>query len=227
MSENLRLPIPFNMGKGETDHPILSIGSSYSALRDDVSTWLDAHTTSGWKFNYDHNEYCLWFEDLNDMNLFIKTYSYNIIEKKMKPIKINKNTWHYQVATKYTYRDIHFVESICEYNRRVFMGLAAICLIILASSLALLILLSPIFYTVLHLIYGLEFDSDSTESALIVAGIGFYMGILGIYIAHLLTEREYKKVYEMPENGIERKDSYIKSAWKSFKDKVCVKVEFE
>ena len=145
----------------------------------------------------------------------------------MKPIKINKNSWHYHVATKYTDGNIYWVKSICEYNRRVFMGLASICLIILASSLALLILLSPIFYTILYLIYGLEFDSGSTESALIVSGIGFYFGILGIYITHLLTDREYNKAYEMTENGIERKDSYIKSAWKSFKNKVCVKVEFE
>jgi hypothetical protein len=145
----------------------------------------------------------------------------------MKPIKINQNSWHYHVATSYTDGNVRWATSICEYNRKVFMGLVSIALIILASSLALLILLSPIFYTILYLIYGLPIDPDSNEGALLVAGIGCYLVILGIYLIHLFTEWKQEKLDEECRTGIERKDSYIKSAWKSFKDKVCVKVEWE
>jgi hypothetical protein len=145
----------------------------------------------------------------------------------MKPIKINQNSWHYHVATTYTDGNVRWATSICEYNRKVFMGLVSICLIILASSIALLALLAPIFYIILYLIYGLQIDPGSDENAWILFGLVCYLGILVIYLIHLFTEWKQEKLDEECRTGIERKDSYIKSAWKSFKDKVCVKVEWE
>jgi hypothetical protein len=141
----------------------------------------------------------------------------------MKTIKINRNSWHYHIIKTYTDRRPEWIGSICQYNRNVLLGILNIFYIIFFTSLTLVILLSPIFYGILYLIYGMP--PGELEGTFVVFGVTGYVMIIGFYIAHLLTERKENKLYEMKENGIEIKDSYIGAAWKSFKDKVCVKIE--
>ena len=143
----------------------------------------------------------------------------------MKTIKINRNSWHYHIAQTYTDGNAEWSSSICEYNTKVIMGFFAILCIIFFSAIALAMLLSPIFYGILYLIYGIP--PEGSGEMCVVFGVTGYVMAIGCYIAHLLTERRYKKRYEMTENGKKIKDSYIGAAWKSFKDKVCVKVGFE
>lgn len=141
----------------------------------------------------------------------------------MKTIKINRNSWHYHIIKTYTDRRPEWIGSICQYNRNVLLGILHIFCIIFFSSLALAILLSPIFYGVLYLIYGMP--PGDLGDIFVVFGVTGYVMIIVCYIAQLLTERKENKLFEMTENGIQIKDSYIGAAWKSFKDKVCVKIE--
>lgn len=143
----------------------------------------------------------------------------------MKTIKINRNSWHYHIAQTYTDGNAEWASNLCEYNTKVIMGFAAILCIIFFTSIAGVMLLSPIFYGVLYLIYGI-LPGDLGDIC-VVFGFVSYLLITCFYVAHLITERKENKLYEMTENGIQIKDSYIGAAWKSFKDKVCVKVGFE
>lgn len=139
----------------------------------------------------------------------------------MKMIKINRNSWHYHIAQTYTDGNAEWTSSICEYNRKVFMGFASILCIIFFTSIAGVMLLSPIFYGILYLIYGIP-PGDLGEIC-VVSGVLSYLLIICFYVSYLITDKRY----EMTENGIQIKHSYIGAAWKSLKDKVCVKVGFE
>lgn len=143
----------------------------------------------------------------------------------MKTIKIDKNSWHYHIVYKYTDGNPKWIGSICEYNKQLLFGMLSILMIIIISSFLWSVLLAPIFYGILYLIYGLPIEFGSDISSIIGIGVTFYVLGIGSYIAHLLIERKENKLYEMRAKGIERKDSYIVAAWKSFKDKVCVKIE--
>ena len=139
----------------------------------------------------------------------------------MKTIKINRKSWHYHIAQTYTDGNAEWTSSLCEYNTKVIMGFVSILCIIFFTSIAGVMLLSPIFYGILYLIYGMS-PEGSGEICVVFGGFS-YLLIIGFYVAHLITERRV----EMAENGIQIKDSYISAAWKSFKNKVCVKVGFE
>lgn len=136
-------------------------------------------------------------------------------------IKINRKSWHYHIAQTYTDGNAEWTSSLCEYNTKVIMGFVSILCIIFFSSIAGVMLLSPIFYGILYLIYGIPLGGSG--DICVVFGVSSYLAIIGAYVAHLITERRF----EMAENGIQIKDSYIGAAWKSFKDKVCIKVGFE
>lgn len=141
----------------------------------------------------------------------------------MKTIKINRNSWHYHIAQTYTDGNAEWSSSICEYNSKVIMGFFAIFCIIFFSTIALVMLLSPIFYGILYLIYGIPPEGSGEIG--VVFGVTGYVLIILCYIAHLLTERKYNKRTSEMYRDIEIKDSYIGAAWKSFKEKVCVKIE--
>jgi hypothetical protein len=88
-------------------------------------------------------------------------------------------------------------------------------------------MLSPIFYGILYLIYGdAGIIYNSAEATLITAGICFDIIII---IGCAFTCYYDWRVSRVEEYSYERirKESYIGSAWKSFKEKVCVRVEFE
>jgi hypothetical protein len=87
----------------------------------------------------------------------------------------------------------------------------------------LMIVLSPIFYGILYLIYvdaGIIYDS--VELTLITSGLIMIIGCAFTCYYDWWVSRVEEHSYERI-----RKESYIGSAWKSFKEKVCVRLEFE
>jgi hypothetical protein len=75
----IKMPLSLSMGKvvsynpstcEETiDHPILNVGSSFSFLKAEVRQWM-SNRGHKYKFEFDGNEYCLWFETDQDLLLF-------------------------------------------------------------------------------------------------------------------------------------------------------------
>lgn len=143
-------------------------------------------------------------------------------------MKINKKSWHYHIVKTYTDGSPHWIESICEYNRRVLLGIFNILMIIFVSSILLICALSPIFYGILYLIYG---DAGMTllsnDGSIVFVGILMYIMAILFYFMFLYTQWRDSRIEEYLNGERIRKESYIGAAWKSFKDKVCVRVEFE
>ena len=143
-------------------------------------------------------------------------------------MKINKKSWHYHIVETYTDGNPHWIGSICEYNRRVLLGIFNIALIIFVSSILLMCILSPIFYGILYLIYGdAGITMVSNEGVIIAFGIFSYIMTILFYFMFFYTQWRDSRIEEYLNGERIRKESYIGAAWKSFKDKVCVRVEFE
>lgn len=76
----IKMELPFSMGRvtsynsftcEETiEHPVLEIGSTFSFLKVEIRQWL-MNTGKESKFEYDGNNYCLWFETEQDKIVFI------------------------------------------------------------------------------------------------------------------------------------------------------------
>ena len=76
----IKLELPFSMGRVTSfdlmthteiiDHPILSIGSSYACLKEEIRTWM-TNTGKDWEFRFDGNNYCIWFETEQEKIVFI------------------------------------------------------------------------------------------------------------------------------------------------------------
>ena len=143
-------------------------------------------------------------------------------------MKINKKSWHYHIVEKYTDGNPRWIGSICEYNRRVLLGIFHILTIIFFASIFLMCVLSPIFYGILYLIYGVAgITMVSNEGVIIALGIFLYIMAILFYFVFLYTQWRDLRLEEYGSGQRKRKASYISAAWKSFKDKVCIRVEFE
>ena len=75
----IAVPLSFNLGtvvwehNGEqvTEHPVLDIGSTYSALKDDVNLWLRRNCQGSYKFGHNQRTYELRFDLQEDATLFV------------------------------------------------------------------------------------------------------------------------------------------------------------
>ena len=143
-------------------------------------------------------------------------------------MKINKKSWHYHLVKTYTDGNPSWIGSICEYNRRVLLGIFTILTATTGLAILFMIMLSPIFYGILYLVYGgAGITLGSNEGAMVFAGICFYILVIIFYFCHCYYEWKESRIEEYLNGERIHKESYIGAAWRAFKDKVCVSLEFE
>ena len=143
----------------------------------------------------------------------------------MKEIAINRKSWHYYLATKvaayspnWDYSVGEESDDICRYRSHV---LGAILLIILAICAFYGVAFAAVqlsFAIVFSLLYHAWLFSSFAEAMLMV----IVLLSVGAGICFLLDRlKAYRKHKE-----IERPDGFVKHAYKSWREKYCVKIKF-
>jgi len=145
----------------------------------------------------------------------------------MKTLVFNKESWHYKLARGYG----HSCTDICTYGRQVlkgileavflfFFGSAAIAACVGVVGMLLFLVASFLSYVAAGLVAGVWPDPND---AIIMGGttvIVIMGGATVLVVGRLMKMCDKSKPF-IP------KDSFIAEAYKSWKDKYCVPVEFK
>lgn len=138
----------------------------------------------------------------------------------MKYTKLNVNSWHYKLAESVGYDPDN--NDICSYTRRVIVGifcLVALIVFIAATSAAIsFLLVHMVLGAYFYFAYGLvpAFEFFFGWGIVIVSAI-----CAACNLSYLkLKERKYLRDTE------EKEPSFFVTAYRSWKDKFCVKLQF-
>lgn len=126
-------------------------------------------------------------------------------------MKINKKSWHYHIVNTYSNFDPYYTRDICSYTRQILLGILNIISIILIGSIL-------IYSMVFELIFQIFIFTDYSSPFFVVGTVlwifllfSFLMSGLHIYI----SSRKNKP------------SGFVKNAYNSWKNKFCIKLEFE
>ncbi len=151
----------------------------------------------------------------------------------MNTLKFNKNSWHYQLV-RAVKDEWHISDNFCGYFWDVIISGSILLLMLAMTAMCLFVLVvAPLLYLAVGLQY--QFFEPPKEVAV---GLVFDVGLLLIYVWFLVSDwladrRELKrqKFYdEYVKNNykkVEKKPSFVITAWRTFKDKTCFRIEFE
>ena len=155
----------------------------------------------------------------------------------MKALNFNKNSWHYRLVSKlelyeaphqkdiwgdgelYTVGDSG---DICTYSKRVIFALFLVSIIIAAIILSLTI--------AVHTLLGIYFSLLANEWIFTEFGnVGMILSIatismIGIYVAVEDLDDYYKRKSNKKSN---KPDSFMKNAYRSWKNKFCIPIDFK
>lgn len=133
----------------------------------------------------------------------------------MKTLKLNKDSWHYKLAMQYD-RHVPDNTDICSYTRLLFAAMS-----LMAFAITILTLLAgTILFTIggwFAYLFGFPLHGAVVPFTFIYGGATIVIGIVAAK-AHY-DEHKYDKPKKEP--------GFVRTAYRSWKDKFCVKVEFE
>lgn len=154
----------------------------------------------------------------------------------MRTLHFNKNSWHYKAALLASSNHYDIPENFCNYFWRVFLGLFLTLLLIwVVVIFAFLTVIAPILYLVVCLQYG-TFGAPVEVVVGGVLDIIIMIGVAHFYITeNILPEYKKKRAakrLKLMEDGIypestPKEPGFIVTAWRTFKNKTCFKIEFE
>jgi len=153
----------------------------------------------------------------------------------MKNLKFNTNSWHYRLAH---WGNGYVDNNICDYSKQVLMGLLKLFTVMLmifvitaAASKIIVEMVLGVWFSVLT---GTDmFSHTGAVSWLIVFSVlvsGIFMLVCS-KLGDILHDRALMRRREIYEHKNDpkpvKKDSFIVAAYKSFKDKYCIQIQFE
>ena len=143
----------------------------------------------------------------------------------MKPLVLSKNSWHYKLVTRMTtYGRYDTDGNICEYVKCLLGSM----LIILIISILFTIVAIPF----VHMIMGIGFSiwmGTWFFTDIGAAGVAITCVIAaGVSVHKILTNIDRWRYNRHRERfyGEPKPDGFLKSAYKSWKGKYCLKIEF-
>lgn len=146
----------------------------------------------------------------------------------MKPITLNKNSWHYRLADKYTQRGVwDDGENICLYTKQVLKGSVWALFLTFILSFVVLSFMDFFIWLYVSISTGLWTTPRELSGFAIViillsaCGVVAYIGVQTIEWLKESDNRFAQKTSSMVN------PSFISEAYKSFKNKYCIKVEFK
>ena len=127
----------------------------------------------------------------------------------MNTIKLNRNSWHYRLYEYYA-NNYHEPNDICVYTQNVILGAITVFFITLVAIVASFAVGDFLLWSYFNLFVGSV--GMETPAAIFLIFSAFAVIIFGIG-----TFQDYSKFH----------DNFVTSAYRSYKDKYCVKVEVE
>lgn len=149
----------------------------------------------------------------------------------MKEFKLNKNSWHFKLATKFGGLDKYDTETnICRYFwKGIVLGSAFIAFLAGVISLVLFALGGIVYHWYLLFTTGVvKIGVVFTLLAILTIGIGY---IIKVYHEHRSDKRRAleraKREAERAGTYVEPEPGFVKQVYTSFKQKTCHKIVFE
>lgn len=151
----------------------------------------------------------------------------------MKPFKISKDSWHFNLATRYGFLgeyefDLDYTRNtpdFCRYVQSVLAGFALVVgIIALLSTVIAMFVLVPI----LNLIVYFQYDYIADIYLMIYIGVIYTALILAtIYFNEDAVQKRHDKRYaKYRREKVEPPEpSFAKLCYKKFKEKTCFKIE--
>jgi hypothetical protein len=145
----------------------------------------------------------------------------------MNTVTLNKKSWHYWIASEGSDVSVN-ADSMCEYVWLVFKGIirlsifALVLLVVLGSYLDLFWTIWLAIQAHLH-----QTKMPEVDTAAQVA-IGFTGVAIFLFGVILYTEiAEYLEYRRPAEDPTPTSDSFVLNAWRTIREKTCVKVQFK
>lgn len=145
----------------------------------------------------------------------------------MKTLKFSSKSWHYELA--HTFTKYPETGNFCAYVRAVIMGfMYCITFIVIVSAALYVFVIDPLAWLVYYINYGI-LELETGNVMLVTEIFAFLFAVYDVFYKDRLVDWLDEKRYERLKKkySTTKKDSFIKSAYRSFKDKVCFRVEFE
>lgn len=143
----------------------------------------------------------------------------------MTPFIVNENSWHYHLATKYGNMKYWLTEDICTYTQSVILGLIKAALMTLLLAVVVGSVVSFWMYLLVSAIVG--------HIATIENGFGMFGGVIHAIVFGAIAVVNLVLGFEWCVNKITGKvraiahTGFVKAAYRSWKDKYCIRVEFK
>jgi hypothetical protein len=149
----------------------------------------------------------------------------------MKPIQINKNSWHYKIVN--FPHDNDEPKDLCSYLRNFVSGVFLITCVMCLSSIVIGMVIQPVIALFVYFQTGYAeiFSTPTVVSGLMLIAL-FSAGSIW-YAYDLYTQRKEKQRWDDYKHGLplaptfNKPDGFIKLAYKSFKEKTCLFIEFK
>lgn len=146
----------------------------------------------------------------------------------MKTLTFNSKSWHYWLATTIgDYSPNRTNKDFCAYTRSVIFG-AGVVLILSAIALFLLYSTGREVYALYTCLFTKVCTFNKFEQ-MFATGVVIVAGVAGLMALFVWNENRKLAIRIAISNGTrpEPKPGFLKTAYKSLKEKTCFKVEFE
>lgn len=157
----------------------------------------------------------------------------------MKTLNFNKNSWHYRLVrwlklyqAPYQkdiwgdgseFRSYGDSGDICTYSKKVVLALFLLFLSAFGISFVLYILIHTLFGIYFSLLTGQWLFSEPGTFGVIISGIAIVFVSI-FMLAKTIHDYSEKNSYKP---RVQKPDSFIKHAYKAWKDKYCLPINFE
>jgi hypothetical protein len=140
----------------------------------------------------------------------------------MQTIKLSRKTWHYHLIREYTTNaeyDIKYMD-FCQYIRGVLMGILGACIVTMMLAFCALLIVLPLVFCSVVLLYGVWVEPN----IITCVGMLCYIVVILYYIVLYAIRGVVKVFNKIPPTPIST-SPFIRSAYKTIKNKVCFRLE--
>lgn len=139
----------------------------------------------------------------------------------MEAFKVSTDSWHYRIVFRANHKnELRVPTDICAYSRQLIWSiLVAAFVTLVATTIASLYLWSG-YHSFLWLFGGVP-CGDKCVPFIVITSIPAFIIVIGVLSYVLQTYSDYRY-----ENRKVKQPGFIKTAFASFKDKFCVKLDF-
>lgn len=149
----------------------------------------------------------------------------------MKTLTFDKKSWHYELAEMGGFRYYDWQEqNFCTYARKVLIGIFLSILITIIGAGAAGTVVMPLVTYIGYLSTGVWLGGESGDIhvAYFIVDTVLIVTVLLWYLVDVLIPCAYNGAIEFVTKEVRKvpSDSFVKTWWKSFKEKTCFKIEF-